>query len=247
MAKAMPGAGNAAPGPKVVAICGTAGSSRAEIMQQPDDVELWGLNMSYTWMPRWDRWFEVHDHATHGYAFPPEHLEWLAAADVPVYMHHARDDVPSSITYPIEEVTEHGALRANLTSTIVYMMALAIHEQAREIRLLGVNMATDSEYGYQRAACEYWIGVAEGRGIKIYLPSSCPLTKAPRYGSDPPASDLARGLMDLREQVKLQLEQAKDKALENIKNQITEYDKLEYTCNGALQVLDRLSERGGTQ
>lgn len=244
---------------RTVAICGTAGSSRAEIMQQGEDVELWGLNLSYKWMPRWDRWFEVHDPDIYRGVFSDEHRAWLRDCDVPVYMLRRDDSIPSSVAYPVDEVTERGRLRSYFTSSIAYMLALAIHEGVSEIRLLGTNMATGSEYAYQRAACEYWIGVAEARGIKVYLPPSSPLAKGPRYGAVGTSADLVRGIVDTREATKLQMEQALtglvaqmrtvlmdpanlEERREELRDRVHDVEITMYACMGGIQVLDKLTE-----
>ena len=239
---------------RIVAICGTAGSSRAEIMAQPAEVELWGLNLSYLWMPRWDRWFELHDPTIYTGVFSEAHRAWLRAADVPVYMQQRHEDIPSSVAFPADAVTEAGALRPYLTSSIAYMLALAVHEGVDEIRLLGANMATGSEYAYQRAACEYWIGVAEARGIRVYLPANCPLTKGPRYGAVGASGDLVRGIVDVREAVKLQIDQTYQGLVEAVRASLErgsnvdlreELRKVDLTiagCTGGLQVLDKLTE-----
>jgi len=49
-------------------------------------------------------------------------------------------------------------------STISYMLAQAIHERVDEISLYGVGMC--DEYEGQRASATYWLGVANGLGIK---------------------------------------------------------------------------------
>jgi len=244
---------------RVVAICGTAGSSREEIMSQPDDVELWGLNLSYKWMPRCDRWFELHDPNIYRGVFTAEHREWLRTASCPVYMQQRMDEFPSSVAFPVEDVTEQGRLRSYFTSSIAYMIALAVHEGVSEIRLLGANMATGSEYAYQRAACEYWIGVAEARGINVYLPPSSPLTKGPRYGAVGTSGDVVRGIVDTREATKLQMQQALHEFVDLMRRVLTDPANLEerreelkdkahdveitmYACLGGIQVLDKLTE-----
>jgi hypothetical protein len=43
----------------------------------------------------------------------------------------------------------------------------------------------NSEYGTQRPSCEYFVGVAQGRGIKVHLPPECELLKTDfLYGYD---------------------------------------------------------------
>jgi hypothetical protein len=68
------------------------------------------------------------------------------------------------------------------------MLAMAIEFGATQIGLFGVNMAADSEYCQQRPSCEYFIGVAVGRGIKITIPEQSDLLKtAYLYGIENPA------------------------------------------------------------
>ena len=38
-------------------------------------------------------------------------------------------------------------------------------------------MAVDTEYYWQRPSCEYFIGLARGMGITVYLPDDCDLLK----------------------------------------------------------------------
>lgn len=244
---------------RIVAICGTAGSSRDEIMQQPDDVELWGLNLSYRWMPRCDVWFEMHDPNIYSGVFIAEHREWLRNATIPVYMQRHFEEFPSSIAFPVDEVTEHGTFPDYFTSSVAYMIAMAVHQCVSEIRLLGVNMATGSEYGYQRSAAEYWCGVAAARGIKVYFPKQSPMLKGPRYGAVGASADLIRGIVDTREATKFQMEQALRDNLEYIRGALTDPANLEerrtelrdrvhdteitmYACLGGMQVLDKLTE-----
>ena len=46
-----------------------------------------------------------------------------------------------------------------------------------EIGLWGIDLAEDGEWEYQRANNEYYIGVAEGMGIKVTLPEGSMLKK----------------------------------------------------------------------
>lgn len=245
---------------RTIAICGTAGSSREEIMQQPDDVEMWGLNLSYKWMPRCDRWFEMHDPNIFTGIFAAEHREWLKNAPCPVYMQRRFDEFPTSISYPVDAVTEGGRYAPYLTSSIAYMVALAVHEGVNEIRLLGVNLATGSEYAYQRAAAEYWCGIAQARGIKVYTPPSCPMFKGPRYGAVGASADIIRGIVDTREATKLQMETALRDYLDWMRNvvlidtanleerraelreKVHDVEITMYACLGGMQVLDKVTE-----
>jgi len=228
---------------RTVAICGTAGSSRREIMELSEGVEAWGLNLSYQWMPHWTRWFEMHDPDVHGWIFKPEHRAWLREARVPIYMQRRDPEFPTSVEFPVEAVTEGGRFRPYFTSSIAYMLALAIHEGFEEIRLLGANMASDSEYAYQRAACEYWIGIAEAKGIRVYLPASCPLTVGPRYGADRPNADMLRAVVDKREGIKTQIEQVNGKLALELRALLERHRMAVSVRAGALELGELGAER----
>ena len=164
--------------PKRVAIVGFS-SHKTEAPYKDESWEIWGLNDLYESIPRWNRWFEMHsdkqiaDYGTRKTGAP--YLEGLAKLGIPVFMQKPRAEVPLSVEYPIKRVVE--VFGDYFTNSISYMIALAIMEQYEEIGVYGVDMAQDSEYGHQRPSCEYMIGYARGRGIKVFLPKTCDLVK----------------------------------------------------------------------
>jgi hypothetical protein len=223
---------------RTVAICGTASSSRDEILQQPPEVELWGLNKSYKWMPRWDAWFDMHDHAPFR---DPEHIEWLAKQTCPVYMREHYTHIPPSIRYPMKEVLDNPVpFDTRFGSMIPYMMALAIHERVGEIRLLGVDMAVASEYAYQREDIFYWIGVAKALGIKVYIPDVSPLSRPSLYGADNPLLNGHRAAMDWKDRVALQVEKDDDEFIDKLLKLVSDYRRNKDACRGALQLAEKL-------
>ncbi len=102
------------------------------------------------------------------------HVSGLRMAKVPVYMLDHQPDIPMSKRYPIEEVTalvgKTNRGTPYLESSIAYMIAQAILERVDRIGIWGVDLHCDSEYAYQRPNTEYLIGLARGRGIKVYIP-----------------------------------------------------------------------------
>jgi hypothetical protein len=167
---------------KRVAIVGFA-ESRKKAPYDDESFEIWALNDMD--VPRADRWFEIHDRnfletylsRTDG----TPHIERLKTFDIPVYMQKHHDDIPKSVEYPLEEyLTKY---RDYFTNTVSYMICLAIDEGFDEIHIYGVDMAQNTEYCEQRPSVEYWIGYAEGKGIKVYIPPESDLLKqAYRYG-----------------------------------------------------------------
>ena len=134
------------------------------------------------------RWFEIHSnsciesHSTRGIS--ANYLDWYKNATIPIYMQRHFDEIPASVEYPLAEMVRHFG-RQYFKSTLDYMIALALFEGFTEIHIYGVNMAVGEEYSVQKPSMEYWLGRAEGMGVKIVLPDGCDLLKGYfRYGYD---------------------------------------------------------------
>ena len=147
--------------------------------------EIWGLNELYRYHDarQFSRWFEIHDRKLieEDKGVPghwPPHIEALKQFPIPVYMHQHWDDIPNSVAYPKEEMERAFPDGQYQTSSISWMIALAVLEGFKEIGVYGVDMAQDIEYVQQRPACEYWIGLARGMGTKVYVPRTSDLLKA---------------------------------------------------------------------
>jgi len=69
------------------------------------------------------------------------------------------------------------------TSSLAWMMAMAIEEGATSIGLWGVDMAAGEEYGHQRQGCQYFAMIARSMGIEVGVPPESDLFRpAPLYG-----------------------------------------------------------------
>ena len=113
----------------------------------------------------------------------PHYLTWITANRVPIMMQQVYPDVPASLKYPFETmITEFP--RGYMANHVTYMIALALMEGVTHIALFGCDYNTNSEYGPQRGSTEYWLGVAEGRGVQVALPPGCDLLDKPHllYG-----------------------------------------------------------------
>lgn len=79
-----------------------------------------------------------------------------------------RNNIPyiDLATYPIDEIVEFFKTDY-FSNTVDYAIALAIYRRFKEIGLYGINMMRGSEYAYQKAGVEFWIGQAMGRGITV--------------------------------------------------------------------------------
>jgi hypothetical protein len=200
-----------------VAIVGFASSSRDQAPYGDESFEIWSLNHAYSHVPRWDRWYEIHPRAhfqkdlmRDGLAQDGQrHVGWLAqepAGGRPIYCQEHYDDIPASVRWPRAEINEwlrkNGGLGPDdlalgfhaedyYTSTPGQMIAQAIWEGFEEIHLYGVDMLQAEEYYYQRSGCEYYVGFARGRGIRVYVPPTSALCKANYvYGYSEPATDI---------------------------------------------------------
>lgn len=165
-----------------VAIVGFAPASRDLAPYDKPDWEIWGMHELHKFIPRWDRWFELHapsvfENLPGGGAY----AEWLKAQTKPVYMNAQFDDIPACQRYPVEEVLR--TYGRYFTNTVSWMIALALKEmeakpeEQHTIGLYGVDMAVGTEYGEQRPSCEYFIGLARGKGIEVIVPAECDLLK----------------------------------------------------------------------
>ena len=127
-----------------------------------------------------DRWYEIH-RAQLTWDLHPEHIAWLAEAQIPVYVQRSqvrrwREPTPDgdvwmdTKVYPVHEVqklTPHGNY---LAGTFSYMVAHAILEGVDKISFHWMSKAVVRSPREPRDAqpnLEYWLGVAEGRGIEV--------------------------------------------------------------------------------
>ena len=197
------GGGKASPiqaGCKKVAIVGCA-ETKSQAPFGDQSWEIWGVNNLYLHIPRWTRWFEIHSvmydeikkkwfrrmnpdlkkgtyEWSDNFRGQPvgDYIAGLAKMDCPVYMQRHWDAVPGSQPYPLKEVLARFP-RQYFTNTISWMLALAIYEGFQEINVYGVDMAVGSEYHHQRPSCEYFLGIAEGMGLKVFIPDEADLLK----------------------------------------------------------------------
>ena len=154
---------------------------RDQALAIPENFERWGINELYRYMDvgKFHRWFEIHKRDE--IDKDEKHLEALKKFPLPIYMQEEYPDIPSSRKFPKLEVEQDIPdldLGAYKTSSIAWMLGLALKERFKEIHVYGVDMAQQTEYQEQRPACEFLLGVAAGRGIKIHVPATSDLLKA---------------------------------------------------------------------
>jgi len=172
------------PSPRRICISGFAESTRDMANRVDPDVEIWSLNRCYTFLKRWDRWYEVHEPEVYtGKTGLREegYMDLLRNSKNPVYMLHPDPSIPMATPYPLANIQSR--IRDYFSTSIAYMLAhvcweLINGENITEVMICGVDMAAFSEYSEQRPCVEYWIGQVEGRMDKrMVIPTLSPLVK----------------------------------------------------------------------
>jgi hypothetical protein len=190
-----------------VAIVGSSPETREMAPWDDPNVDIWVFNEAYSqnirgedgepyqWCRRASVVFQLHDQAIYRSEHnrsDKRHWEWLQQnhGDLIIYMKDVDDQVPNSHRLPIEAI--HGLLdnfrhgpalerRNYLTSTVSIALALAILHAYDRILIYGVEMASDTEYQYQRECVLFWLGVAIGRGIRVEMVSGESMFNRPVY------------------------------------------------------------------
>lgn len=178
-----------------VAIVGFAPSWNLAPFDDPT-FDVWGINELYIQAvnKRFTHWFEIHNPESPSKK-SAKHQEWLKNCKIPIFMQQHYEQFPASIPYPREVIksmvnkdfilNDVGSPYTDFSNQITWMILAAIYMDYKEIHVYGVDMAQQSEYAWQRSSCQFAIGFAVGRGIKILVPKTSELCKYPRdYGFD---------------------------------------------------------------
>jgi hypothetical protein len=190
-------------GKKTVALVGFApGSCALAPYNEPNvklggNLEIWGLNEEHEWewFKVWTRWFQLHPKSSFTRKRKRgnellRHYEWLQEKrDKPIYMQFKYSEIPDSVEYPLEDIVQKylGKLRRGdkisryFTNSLSYLIAMALYEGFQRIEIYGFEMAHNTEYVSQKANAEFWLGIALGRGIEVYLPDECSMLAGPLY------------------------------------------------------------------
>lgn len=163
-----------------VAIIGFTDHREQAFKLDPNEFELWGLNELYRYVDikKFDRWFEIHPRKV----IDPDkaHIEGLGKIEgIPIYMQEHYDDIPMSRALPKDEIEKAiGESGDYQTSSISWMIGLALLEGFEKIHLYGIDMAQETEYSEQRPCVEFLLGIAQGRAVETYLPDESDILKA---------------------------------------------------------------------
>ena len=178
---------------KKVCIVGYAENSRHLAWYNDPECEIWGVNQLYRFIPRADRWFQVHTdwNDADKWAEGADLHAWLKECPIPVYMVSDVQSIPTGVAFPKTWVKAALGTHEYFTSSIAMMIALAIAEGFEEIGIYGIDLIVGREYHFEKACVEFYLGVAHARGIKYHLPENSALLwqshtygfeEAPNYG-----------------------------------------------------------------
>jgi hypothetical protein len=133
--------------------------------------EIWACSPQNFTAPRVDAWFELHSLDR---KWVPGNEPYISVLQKHPRVYVAVEDerLPNGIIYPKDQIlAKYPEFHHTFfSSSVAWMMALAIEQKPDEIGLWGIDMAAGEEYEYQRPGCHYWMGVAEELGINIVVP-----------------------------------------------------------------------------
>lgn len=165
---------------KKIALVGTSPSCIYDAPFNDESWQIWSLSGCYKVVPRHDVWFELHSEKEIFADMPPDYIEFCKQAGGGLLTFERIAAFPDAQLFPRDAIINR--FGSYLTSSVAWMMALAIHIEADEIGLWGIDMVgEENEYHRQRACCEYFIGLARGMGIKVTVPEKSALLKGGIY------------------------------------------------------------------
>jgi len=167
---------------KNICLVGTAPDSFNLTPVDNPDWTIWSCSPGTMGIKRADKLFELHRFEPHQPWFQPTYIEYLQNFKGDVIMSAEVPSIKNCKLLPYEAlVAKYGPYF--FTSSIAWMMAMAIEEGADKIALYGIEMAATTEYHDQRMGCQYFAMLARSMGIEVGVPPESDLLRpAPLYG-----------------------------------------------------------------
>jgi len=164
-----------------IVILGTAPASM-NLAPFGGDWEIWSCSPGTYGVPKIDKFFELHRFEPGQEWFSEGYVQFLKDFKGEVIMSKAVKEIPNCKVLPYESlVKKYGPYF--FTSSIAWMIAMAIDEKPEKIAMFGVDMAATTEYHDQRMGCQYFSMLAKSNGIEIGVPPESDLLRpAPLYG-----------------------------------------------------------------
>lgn len=214
-----------------VALIGTAPSSRMLAPFNDSSWEIWACSAGNRGaLPRVNRWFEIHANMfwPENASWGPEYVNWLRQQSFPIYMQD-QQFVPNAIPLPKDElVAEFGPYF--FTSSFAWMMAMAMKEGAKEIRLFGIDMASREEYIIQRPGAYHFFQEARRRGVKIDAPHESDIMQPPGLYGFSEVTPFGRKMLARKQELAGRLN--------DINNQLNALNQQKVYLDGAMEDVD---------
>ena len=162
------------------------GSAPASLRLAPYNNPKWAMCGCspgvYGVAPHTEAWVELHRYEPGQSWFSPEYCQFLHNHQGPVWVAEKRPEIPNSVELPLLYLVQKYSPYF-FTSSLAFMMAMAIEAGFKKIALFGVDMAAASEYKDQRLGCQYFAVIANMLGIEVGVPPESDLLRpAPLYG-----------------------------------------------------------------
>jgi hypothetical protein len=165
---------------KKLAICGTAPTIDQTPFDDPE-FEIWGV-AHCAFLPtvkRMDRIFEIHAKEI----WLKDNAPFHRFPNCILYFQEKDEKFDNSDRFPLEIMDNYvvnkgypGEARY-ASSSIPYMIAMALEEGYEEVHFYGIHLLQNEEYFFQRPCMERYVGIMEGRGIKVYIPVGADVCK----------------------------------------------------------------------
>lgn len=153
---------------------------RKDAPYDDESYDVWAIGGAPFWadVKRVDVLFEMHKR--HVWL---DRAEGINKTGKPVFMLRHYREIENSIPYPFDELSADG--NGFYAGSVSYMLALAIFLGYKEIALYGILMEHGTEYESQLPSASYYVGLAQGKGIKVYIHPDATLCKSLEdYGFD---------------------------------------------------------------
>lgn len=138
--------------------------------------EVWAVG-TVDQLERWDVFWDLHDPNTYGPEYKA-YLKWLESQVKPVMVAQPHKWAKNAHIYPVQQmIGKYGTFF--FTSTVAWMMALAIEMKAPKIGVFGIDMADSVEYRAQKAGCKHFETIARMQGIEVIIPPGSDLLFEP--------------------------------------------------------------------
>jgi len=162
-----------------IAIMGKGRGWRKGLTKRHAGFELWGLNdPDDAFGPNdADRWFQLHSEEYLEKHWQPMwavsaatwRRHWRASGKTPLYMQRHYDDLSGSVEFPKARIEAELPMGRYHCGSFDWMVTFALLYKPAAIHLYGVALWPLGEPLSARSCLEYWLGVAAGRGIEIYV------------------------------------------------------------------------------